>query len=87
MMMNLKNILIDIDENEEIWNDDDNDIEMLLNDNDDDDDDEHSEYLDNMNDDDDYNNNHHFFDHNLKVNHDDHIDDNLKKIFFDVHHL
>ena len=83
MMKWKKNILIDVDENEEILIDDD-DIGMKSIDNDGDDGGEHSEYLDGENDDDDDN---HVVDRILMVNHDDRIDDNLKKIFVDVHHV
>ncbi len=80
-----RNILIDLDENEERLIDDDDDIEMMSIDNDGDDDDEHNEYQDNRNDDDGGSNNH-FVDRNVMVNYDDRVDDNRKKIFFDVDH-
>ena len=90
MMKKLKkNISIDVDENEEILIDDNDDIWMILNDYDDNNDDGHSECLNDMHErmefDDDGNN--HDFDRDMKVIYDDHVDNDLMKIFFDDHHL
>ena len=89
MMKNWKrNILNDVDENEEMVIDDDDDTAMLLIDNGGDDDGEHSVYWDNGNDEsDDDDSSNHFFDRNWTENHDDRIDDDQVKIFVDVHLL